>query len=196
MDTSALDSLTRLGRRTDAGLSARDAARLDDQQLFASVLQRARQDSAMSKQASDNPRAAAEGFVSIALVEPILKKLRESNQAAQPFAPGQVEKSFRGMLDRTLSQRIVQSGNWSLVTKVEESIARRAQPAPATLQPLQTDLAATSAASPTVTSLDPAASPAIVTSLASDSQRTPRVTSLQTQSTTPRVTQITPADSR
>jgi Rod binding domain-containing protein len=191
MDTGSLNTLTRLGQRPEASISTRDAARLDDLNLFANVMQRARQDSEASKQANESPRAAAENFVSIALVEPIFKKLRESNQSAGPFAPGQVEKSFRGMLDRTLSQKIVQSGHWGLVQKVEESISKRAgyQPAPQGVAPV-TDLRASSNAQPLVRELDAGSGPAVNTSLANDPARKPAVTILNTPSTTPRVVEL------
>lgn len=66
-------------------------------------------------------RKAAEEFVAIAFVEPILKSLRESNQAAPPFAPTEAEKSFGPLLDAELSRRIVAKERYGLV----ESVARR-----------------------------------------------------------------------
>ncbi len=71
--------------------------------------------------ATGNARDAAEQFVAIALVQPVLSKLRESNGAAGPFKPNAAERTFRSMLDATLARRIVGSSSWALV----DSIARR-----------------------------------------------------------------------
>src|SRR5690606_15227257 len=49
-------------------------------------------------------RGAAEEFVSVTLVEPVLASLRESNWAAPPFAPGDAERTFRPMLDARVAQ--------------------------------------------------------------------------------------------
>lgn len=66
-------------------------------------------------------RKAAEEFVAVAFVEPILKSLRESNQAAPPFAPTEAEKSFGPLLDAELSRRIVAKERYGLV----DTVARR-----------------------------------------------------------------------
>lgn len=70
-------------------------------------------------------RQAAEEFVSLSLVEPILKQLRETSGAAPPFAPGAAEKSFRGMLDAAIAKSVVRGGNWPLVERVRERIEAR-----------------------------------------------------------------------
>ena len=101
-------------------VSARDTQRLADQQMFASVLSRAREDQPLDDAAK--ARRAAEDFVAQSLVQPVLKQMRETSTAQAPFAPNQAEKSFRTMLDNALSQKIVRSGNWALVQKVTEKI--------------------------------------------------------------------------
>ncbi len=109
-------------------VSARDAQRLADQQLFASVLSRARED--QPQDPKDQARRAAEDFVAQSLVQPVLKQMRETSTAQAPFAPNQAEKAFRTMLDNALSQKIVRSGNWGLVQKVTEKIMRGAGEVP------------------------------------------------------------------
>ncbi len=69
----------------------------------------------------EDARLAAEEFVAIAFVEPILKSLRESNQAVEPFAPSEAEKSFGPLLDAEISRRIVAKERYSLV----DVVARR-----------------------------------------------------------------------
>lgn len=107
-------------------IARRDIERGDAQRDFAAILNRAQQGSARTAAQANDPRAAAENFVSIALVQPVLKQLRSSNGAAAPFAPNATERAFRGMMDGQLAQRLVRSGNWSLVDRVEQSLRDRA----------------------------------------------------------------------
>src|SRR5262245_28078632 len=94
-----------------------------DQRLFASILSRARQPGPST---ADDVRAAAQDFVATALVQPVLKQLRESNQAAEPFKPNAAERSFRTMLDNALAARITRSSNWPLVQRVVDQFQARA----------------------------------------------------------------------
>jgi Rod binding domain-containing protein len=70
----------------------------------------------------DDTRKAAEEFVSIAFVEPILRSLRESNQAAEPFAPTAAEKSFGPLLDAEISKKIVSHERYGLVDAVARQL--------------------------------------------------------------------------
>lgn len=76
---------------------------------------------ASTESAPDRARHAAQEFVSIALVQPILSSLRESNQAAPPFAPGDVERKFGPLLDAEIARRIVTRTNFPIV----DAVARR-----------------------------------------------------------------------
>lgn len=99
--------------------SAAQRRLLDDQAGFAAVLSRA------NETASSHPaRDAAEKLVAVAFVQPVLAKMREGTQAAAPFQPNQAEKTFRGMMDSSLAQKIVRSSNWSLVQRIEEKLAK------------------------------------------------------------------------
>lgn len=122
MDFTITNPTLSLSNRLRNDVAAADASRLADQDLFASVLSRARQDQGATDEAS-KARIAAEDFVAQALVEPVLKQMREMSQAAAPFAPNQAEKAFRTMLDGAMAQRVVKSGNWTLVDRVAERIA-------------------------------------------------------------------------
>jgi Rod binding domain-containing protein len=77
---------------------------------------------------NDEQRKAAQDFVALAFVQPILKQLRESNQAAAPFAPSSGQRSFQQMLDGVLSRKITQASSWELVDKVHERLAGRTSP--------------------------------------------------------------------
>jgi Rod binding domain-containing protein len=93
--------------------------RTDDQDLFSQVISRAKAGSNQTPE--QRARLAAEQLVSTALVQPIFKQMRESNNAAPPFAPNQAERTFGSMLDATLAQRMVSSQHWGLV----DHLARR-----------------------------------------------------------------------
>lgn len=72
--------------------------------------------------AQERAHATARELVAIALVQPTLKALRESNQAAPPFAPGDAERRFGSMLDAEHAQRIVNSANFPLVAAVRDRL--------------------------------------------------------------------------
>ncbi|MBL0921583.1 MAG: hypothetical protein IBJ10_05575 [Phycisphaerales bacterium] len=63
-------------------------------------------------------RQAAADLVSIALVQPTLKMLRESNMAAAPFAPGDSEKTFGAFLDAEYASRITSASRFGLVDAI------------------------------------------------------------------------------
>jgi len=90
---------------------------------FDSALRRALGGDQMTQQ---SPREAAEEFIAMALVQPVLAQLRETNQAAGPFAPGDVEKRFGPMLDAEIAHRMVKSSGWGLVDAVASRLDRGA----------------------------------------------------------------------
>ncbi len=63
-------------------------------------------------------RDTAERLVAVVLVQPILKQVRESNQAAPPFQPTRGEQQFQSMLDAKLAQEIAQSARFPLVDRL------------------------------------------------------------------------------
>ena len=69
-------------------------------------------------------REAAEEFVAGALVLPVLKQLRETSSAWGPFAPGQHEKTFGGLLDQEIASRIVQASNFGLVDRLAHDLLK------------------------------------------------------------------------
>lgn len=79
----------------------------------------------MGAEAAGGAREAAEQFVAIALVQPVFKQLRESNQAAEPFKPNGAEKAFRGMLDEELAKRMVERSRWPLVDRIARQLESR-----------------------------------------------------------------------
>ncbi|MEM1422778.1 MAG: rod-binding protein [Planctomycetota bacterium] len=99
--------------------SLRDAETLDDPQ----------------KRADAEARAAAEEFVAVALVQPILTQLRESNNAWGPFAPGAHEKQFGALLDAEYASRIARASGFGLVDRLANDLRRVASPAQRVAKP-------------------------------------------------------------
>ncbi|MCA9312244.1 MAG: hypothetical protein KDA21_13605 [Phycisphaerales bacterium] len=87
---------------------------------FLSALDRARAEDPAAKQA----REAAEDFVASTLVKPILAQMREMNNAAPPFAPGDHEKAFAGMIDDQVAARIVKAQRFPLVDRIAATLQK------------------------------------------------------------------------
>ena len=125
----------------DGALFARGGAGVDErterQSDFASVLGRVQMRSGESPE--DLARRSAEQFVAMALVQPLLKQLRDSNHAAPPFAPSQGEKQFQSLMDAEVAQRMVRAAHFPLVERLARDMltkvrgvdaARSASPPP------------------------------------------------------------------
>lgn len=74
--------------------------------------------------AGPSVREAAEDLVSIALVQPVLKQIRDGNHLPPPFGPGPAEKQFGTLVDAQWSRSMVKSKNFPLVGAVERYISR------------------------------------------------------------------------
>lgn len=74
----------------------------------------------------EQARESAEEFVAVAFIQPVLKSLRESNNAAEPFKPGPAERAFQPMLDAQIAQRIVERQDYDLVDAVTRQMLQRA----------------------------------------------------------------------
>jgi Rod binding domain-containing protein len=103
---------------------------LSAQESFAGIMAKAAR---AGGDPADRARQAAEQFVAITFVQPVLKQLRETTSAAPPFAPSEGEKQFRALLDADLAQRIVHKARFGLVDRVARDLLNRstgATPAP------------------------------------------------------------------
>lgn len=92
------------------------------QETFSGIISRAKTD-AMTPE--ERARSAAEQLVATALVQPVLKQLRESNNAAAPFAPNQAERTFRGLFDASIAQRMVHAQHWGLVDHLARGMLKK-----------------------------------------------------------------------
>lgn len=111
---------------TDAALFRRaGSAQTDRQQDFASVLGRV--ETKPGETPDQLARRSAEQFVSMALVQPLLKQLRESNHTAPPFAPSQGEKQFQSLMDAEVAQRMVRAAHFPLVDRLARDMLNKAQ---------------------------------------------------------------------
>jgi Rod binding domain-containing protein len=72
----------------------------------------------------ERAREAAEGLVSTSLIIPILKQVRESNNAAPPFGPTQAEKQFGALLDNQLADEIAHAAQFPIVDRMVEQFTR------------------------------------------------------------------------
>lgn len=99
------------------------AKRASDQRLFSEVIAKAQAKADGTPR--ERARSAAEQLVATALVQPVLKSMRENSNAAPPFAPNETERTFRSFMDAAIAQRMVHSGNWALVDKVAQKMLSR-----------------------------------------------------------------------
>ncbi len=84
----------------------------------------ARRTQAYDRSPEGKARKAAEDMVSVALIEPTLKILRESNNAAAPFGPGDMEKAFGPLLDQAISERIVRASGFGIVDRLSSDLLK------------------------------------------------------------------------
>lgn len=91
------------------------------QRDFAAVI--ARDDA--NPRAEGSARRAAEDFVAMAFVEPLLAQMRETNNAAPPFAPGPAEKQFGEIMDQVMSRQIVRASRFPLVDRLEADLTNQ-----------------------------------------------------------------------
>lgn len=115
------------------------------QDAFAGVLARAQRSTSGGE--SDR-RQAAEEFVAVAFIQPILKQLRESNNAAEPFAPGPAEKQFGSIMDAAVSKQIVTASNFALVDRIAQDLSGRKAAWPSPVPPGTHAAASASSSSP------------------------------------------------
>ncbi|MFG0283654.1 MAG: hypothetical protein ACF8R7_04470 [Phycisphaerales bacterium JB039] len=100
------------------------------QETFAQVISRA-QERPGARTRADEARASAEQLVSIALIEPALRMVRESSMAAGPFAPTAIEQRFGAMLDSHRAVELARSVNMPLVDRIARDMLHTSTPSPA-----------------------------------------------------------------
>lgn len=117
LDSSILESLGRTPAHVDVSAPATTEA----QRSFLAVLGKHTSDQWVQTP-EEKAREAAEKFVSMSLVQPLLKQLRSSNSAAPPFAPTPAEKQFRALMDADLAQRIVKAKQFPLIDTLAQRL--------------------------------------------------------------------------
>ncbi|MBY0114241.1 MAG: rod-binding protein [Phycisphaerales bacterium] len=108
-----------------AALASRPHLSSDDQKAFTQIMGR-EVERMRGKPDPAKTREAAENFVAIALVQPIFKQLRSTNNAVAPFAPTKAEQQFQSMIDAQLAQKMVKSSNWPLVDRLAQDMLKKA----------------------------------------------------------------------
>jgi len=121
--SESITSLSSLRGGVSRGLAASTPSRRDaSQEDFTSVLARS---SGRGGSPEAQARDAAEQFVSVALVQPLLAQLRASSQAAPPFAATQGEKQFQSLFDAQIAQEITRAKNFPLVERLAADLMKR-----------------------------------------------------------------------
>ncbi|MBL8746636.1 MAG: hypothetical protein JNK58_09810 [Phycisphaerae bacterium] len=90
---------------------------------FGSILRKAHG----SEDPRERAREAAEEFVAQSLVLPILKSIRDQNQAAPPFGPGPYEKNIASLFDIEIASRMVRSQRFEIVDAVARNLLRESR---------------------------------------------------------------------
>lgn len=93
-------------------------------QNFQEALREAERKSDPGERAEAKSRAVAQEFVSVAFIQPLLKQLRDTNQAWGPFQQGQAEKQFGAMLDAEYASRISRASTNTLVERLAQDLRR------------------------------------------------------------------------
>lgn len=109
----------------ERGLPRADSNLLARQESFSSVMARSSL-SEQNKEPETVAREAAEQMVSINFVQPLLKSLRESSSAAEPFAPSDGEKQFMTLMDAQTAQNIVRAADFPLVERLASDMLNKA----------------------------------------------------------------------
>lgn len=118
---------------TAPGLSMRSAASRhqgvisttpDSQAEFAAVLGRQTSGHTALSSAHEAARTAAEEFVAVALVQPILAQARESSGAAPPFDQSSSIKQLGALQDAALAQRVTKAAHFPLVDRLAQDLTR------------------------------------------------------------------------
>ena len=98
---------------------------------FAGLLSAARAEgAARAPSNAEQAREAAEQLVAIAFVQPVLQGLRESEGAAEPFAPSSGEKQFGSLLDAEIARGVVKASQWPLVDRLARDLLGQQGAAP------------------------------------------------------------------
>lgn len=108
--------------------------RASDHADFAAVLGRHNVGPAAASSSDAAARKAAQEFVSIALVQPILTEARETSMAAEPFAPSSAEKQLQSLQDAALAQRITSAAHFPLIDRLTRDLVKAGSRVPGNLR--------------------------------------------------------------
>jgi len=107
---------------------ARPEHRLNGSQTsFRQVLGQGGGEGASGITAEQRAVSTAEQLVAVALVQPLLAQMRESSNAAPPFAPTQAEKQIRALQDASVAQQIVHASRFPMVDRLARGMLDRAE---------------------------------------------------------------------
>lgn len=106
--------------------SVNDARTLSRQRSFSQVMSiEGRRNEQVSTE--DEARDAAERLVAATLIEPLLKSMRASNNAAEPFAPTQAEKQLQALADTATAHDLVRKANFPIVDRMARDLLAKSE---------------------------------------------------------------------
>lgn len=123
IDSALLAPAGRNGLGAGAGAGERQAS-------FAEILGRSYGPGLDGRSIEERARSGAEQLVAVSLVQPLLKQLRESSQAAPPFAPTSGEKQLRALQDAEVARQVVRAGRFPMVERLAQRMLMQADGAP------------------------------------------------------------------
>lgn len=124
MDTRAVTEPSTTWPFPSAGTALSSAVRTN-QSSFAEVLGREGTPDARGESPAARARSTAEQLVAVALVQPLLARMRESGQAAPPFAPTAAEKQFMALQDAGVALQMVHASRFPLVERLARDMLER-----------------------------------------------------------------------
>ncbi|MCC5786435.1 MAG: hypothetical protein JJU33_07030 [Phycisphaerales bacterium] len=77
-----------------------------------------------TRKPEEQAREAAEQLLSVSFIQPVLKQVREMNDAPPPWGPTQAEKQFGPMLDAKLADQLIKAARLPIVERLSRDLNR------------------------------------------------------------------------
>lgn len=77
-----------------------------------------------SRKPEEQAREAAEQLLSVSFIQPVLKQVREMNDAPPPWGPTQAEKQFGPMLDAKLADQLIKAARLPIIERLSRDLNR------------------------------------------------------------------------
>lgn len=112
---------------TNSGMSAFSPARprhdAEDGRRFSEIIGKGPSQPDKRKP-EEQAREAAEQLLSVTFIQPVLKQVREMNDAPPPWGPTQAEKQFGPMLDAKLADQLIKAARLPIIERLSRDLNR------------------------------------------------------------------------